>query len=284
MPECFPVPDEEDGAHEEDGEGEKPAQQPTPEPALGPVPGQRRLRLLCYGDSLTAGFHDRFRFSPYGSVLQEMLAPDFDVEIWVCGLSSFSTGRMVRELAAQRVRDGVGRLGKGLGAILAESSSRPFDLVLLMAGTNDLSLLPSSKRAQGQVVRSCDHLKALHAVCHEHKVPTVALSVLPSAITALETVSDLKKDYKRRWKQLNEQLEAWATGSEAREEGVVQFVDTQQLVPFSEDSGHWADDGLHLSAEGSRLLGRGLSSQLAPLLLRLLDGSLQAPRPDTLAD
>lgn len=260
MPQCFPAPSLSLSDREEQ------------------VPGRgRRLRLLAYGDSLTAGYYDHGdRFLPYASVLAELLAPDFDVEVWVCGLSSFTASRMVQGLAQRSLKDGVGRRGQGLQAILAEksSSSNPFfDLVLLMAGTNDLA--SKSERA----VRICNNIKALHAVCHEYNVPTVALSVPPNAVMALQSRSEQKKAYKVRWNQLQEQLEAWATGAGARE-GVAQFVDTQQLVPFSEDSGYWEADGLHLSPEGSRQLGRGLASQLGMLLRGLVERSLRAPQPD----
>merc|ERR1719327_192047 len=96
------------------------------------------LRVLCYGDSLTAGFYAGGRkFSPYGAALEEaMTAQGLDAEVQIMGLSGHQGSQMVAELEAPvTAADITGRRGKGLGHILDEEG--PFDLVILMAGTND---------------------------------------------------------------------------------------------------------------------------------------------------
>ena len=66
------------------------------------------------------------------------------------------------------------RRGQGLGSILEERG--PFDLVLIMAGTNDLAM----GVAPGMVVHS---IQALHAECQMRGVRTVALGVPQSFFT-----------------------------------------------------------------------------------------------------
>ncbi len=45
------------------------------------VPMASQGRVLCYGDSLTAGYHSFGRsFNPYGKRLQSMLGPQFKVK------------------------------------------------------------------------------------------------------------------------------------------------------------------------------------------------------------
>jgi len=235
-----------------------------------------RVRILAYGDSLTAGFCDRGRkFSPYGAALVEALAPEFDAEVWVCGLSGMLAEEMMERLRRKVLRDRFGRQGKGLQYILAEDGK--FDLVIIMAGTNDLA-------TPCRAADVCNSVQALHGACHEFGLRTVALSVPHTRILAkvLEAEAEQKKvhsarrAYAVRWRDTNDMLQKWATGP-GEQDGVVHFVDTSTVMPFSEDSGCWEEDGLHFSPQGSRHLGEALASQLALVLREVLSTGPCAP-------
>jgi len=242
---------------------------PTPVPevpySLEPMPqlfsfpsgsdGTTHLRILAFGDSLTAGFYAfGHLFAPYAKALGTGLLPSIASDIWVCGLSGAKSTEMVNRVQDAKFEDCVGRVGKGIQRVLVDHG--PFDLALIMAGTNDLGT------EDPQIIAA--NLQTLHKVCHRQGVRTVALSVPPSAAaTRIKCIS------KRRMK-VNKILAKWSK-DEGREvgdgTGVASFVDTESIVPFSEQNGFWETDGLHFSRSGSRELGRGLAQLLRPLLV-----------------
>jgi lysophospholipase L1-like esterase len=213
----------------------------------------RAYRILCYGDSLTAGFCANGQlFEPYGRSLAEALSEATDgalCEVSVCGLSGSMATEMVANLDDAAARDVCGIAGKGLRAILRDEVVLP-DLVLIMAGTNDLG---KNRRPEAVL----DDLRQLHAVCHSFGVPTVALPPPPAP-------SQPGTAWDRARRQLHELLAAWARSSEA----VAAFISSDELVPATgRGSGmSWDSDGLHLAPPGSQKLGRLLAPLLAPLL------------------
>mmetsp|Transcript_40022 Transcript_40022/g.127342 ORF Transcript_40022/g.127342 Transcript_40022/m.127342 type:complete len:367 (-) Transcript_40022:294-1394(-) len=212
--------------------------------------GAPRHRILAYGDSLTAGFHNNgIHFAPYAETLVKHLRGDAAAEIWVCGLSGITAKKMSECMDVANICDFVGRKGEGLRHALSEHG--PFSLALIMAGTNDLGRQSPAAIAA--------NIQAMHAACHRAGVRTVVLSVPPNKSTSRSP------KHRASWRQLNAILQDWAQGS-GKAEGVLLFVDTSALVPFSDDSKLWEEDGLHFSAAGSRQLG----SRLAPLLMPLL--------------
>lgn len=230
------------------------------------VNGAARLRILAYGDSLTAGFYnDGDRFAPYGAAMVEALSVcdgGCAVELWMCGLSGLEASEMVVGLDRRVLEDCVDRMGKGLRRILVEHG--PFDVVLIMAGTNDLGDRDIPATAIATTVQ------ALHTACHARGVRTVALSVPPS-ISCQES-----KTYRGRWERLNSLLREWCQGVGATE-GAGLWVDTAEIVPFAEPSEFWEEDGLHFSPEGSNKLGKSLALHLAPFLAALPPPPRAAP-------
>lgn len=232
---------------------------PAPEPDGCTLP--HRQRILAYGDSLTAGYWDNGdRFWPYGAALAEGLLPDVVADVSVCGLSSFTAGELLEDIDSTRIRDGAGRRGVGLRRALLDNG--PFDLVLIMVGTNDLGQPGDPDRIIGDMC-------ALHEACHKAGIGTVALSVPPSG-----AVAELPR-YRKRWQRVNSLLSEWVLSKKG--DGVRLFVDTNALVPFSEGSELWEEDNLHLSKAGSVRLGESL----VPLLKPLLVGQTSAARSCT---
>lgn len=208
--------------------------------ALGVGP---RRRILCYGDSLTAGYCDGGRsFAPYGNALERSLTDAGTAcEVSVCGLSGHTAKRMATELCAANARDICGRVGRGLQRVLDEDASP--DLVVIMAGTNDLGHGTPPEEIVSHVAR-------LHAACHARDIPTVALTAPCPA-----------KDFRDG---LAAELTRWARTVP----NVLACLDTEELVPRGEGSPLWDKDTLHLTPEGSRTLGQRLARHVLPMLRR----------------
>jgi len=197
-------------------------------------------RILCYGDSLTAGFYDNGKhFSPYGDALQEKLnSIGFQCDVSICGLSGYRTDEMIRELHSPVCQDHFGKLGKGLAHILDNEGQ--FDLVILMAGTNDFAPNVNLVSVQARV-------SELHETCHKRGIPTVMLSApcnTPNLRIGLSRV-----------------LGAWAQS----QSHVLAFIDPEDLIP-RRNFNHWEQDQVHFTRAGSRNLGL----QLAPLIAQVL--------------
>lgn len=208
---------------------------------------ERPRRVLCYGDSLTAGFYAGGQlFEPYGRALSEALAEaGAQCNVTWCGLSGHLATQMVEELDEPAVKDILGLPGKGLARILDEDG--PHDLVLIMAGTNDLGRGTSLEVLSGAVAQ-------LHAVCHSRGVPTVALAP-PLSTAALQEWTATRR-------QLAGLMAGWPRGDPR---ACVAFADAEELVP-KWDQALWESDGIHFSAAGSRALGRRLANTVLTLL------------------
>lgn len=209
-------------------------------------------RILCYGDSLTAGFAaNGQQFEPYGRAMSERLAvAGTACEVEVCGLS----GRTAREMVATSctsLTDIVGNKGKGLVRALQEDG--PFDLVLIMAGTNDMG-----HGAKPETI--LQDLQRLHGLCHERGVPTVALAPPPAPVAGAAR------------EQMRQRFVAELRALSRRMDGIVACVDPADIVPANAP-GLWERDGLHFTPAGSRQVGAGLAS-----LALELDSSSQVPR------
>jgi len=232
---------------------------PPPEaqlPAFGPGGGSasRPVRLLCYGDSLTAGYcAGGQRYEPYGRMLGEKLATAIGgaaCVVSVCGHSGHTAAEMVANLDASGVLDVGGVSGKGLGRILDDEAQLPRDLVLIMAGTNDLGKNRSPQAIFGDICR-------LHAACHSRNVQTVAL-VPPEAPCAPR--GSVFEEARQRLRRL---LTDWAGSTQ----GVSAAVDASELMRAVLGAPVWDPDGLHFSPKGSQLVGQRLASIVAPLIL-----------------
>eukprot|EP00405_Crypthecodinium_cohnii_P009874 CAMPEP_0206427142 /NCGR_PEP_ID=MMETSP0324_2-20121206/4844_1 /ASSEMBLY_ACC=CAM_ASM_000836 /TAXON_ID=2866 /ORGANISM="Crypthecodinium cohnii, Strain Seligo" /LENGTH=400 /DNA_ID=CAMNT_0053892325 /DNA_START=192 /DNA_END=1394 /DNA_ORIENTATION=- len=199
----------------------------------------RKTRILCYGDSLTVGFCSGGRvLEPYGRAMSEQLiAAGLEVDIEVCGLSGRTAQEMVTSMQGSLI-DVIGLQGKGLARALAEDG--PYDLVVIMAGTNDMAF-----GSGGDSLLS--NLYQLHSICHSHGTPTVALAPPPAPGKGRE------REIARF--ELAERLKGMASSMP----GVAACMDTSELMPPA-DMTLWDSDGLHFSPAGSCAFGRGLAN------------------------
>lgn len=198
---------------------------------------------LCYGDSLTAGFYANGKhFSPYGNALREALDTlGFQCEVSICGLSGHRADEMVAELSSPMCRDMCGKIGKGLAHIL--DNDGPYDLVILMAGTNDFVPNVNLQSIKSSVCK-------LHDACHIRGVPTVMLTAPINTQHMRVGLCGLLKD--------------WAS----KQSRVLAFVDPEDVMPRSKRA-CWEPDQVHFAPAGSRALGLHLASTITPILRRL---------------
>lgn len=213
------------------------------QPKAGPY------RILCFGDSVTVGFHDNgMGYDPYGRTLADVLNAAGTVACEVCslGLCGLNSQEMLDSKQHRVVKDRVGRYGKGL--LKAVEDDGPFDLVLLLAGTNDIGM-------ERPVDDTFASVRGLHELCAKIGLPTLA--ILPPTVTIGEPRQDLLK--------LQELLRSWARTAEP---APLAMVDSEELVPRSLP-GHWEPEEFHLNPTGSAYLGRQLAPVIGPLLAQL---------------
>uniref|UniRef100_A0A7S2JGA1 SGNH hydrolase-type esterase domain-containing protein n=1 Tax=Haptolina brevifila TaxID=156173 RepID=A0A7S2JGA1_9EUKA len=137
---------------------------PQPVVADRLIPTAKR-RILCYGDSLTAGYITESpytrKYAPWAPVLAEAVGVPCDA----VGASGWTTRDMVKHSDGGN-RDACGEYRKGLCACLAE---RAYSTVIIMGGTNDLGTSSADEISS--------RLLTLHGQCHAAGCRTVALTI-----------------------------------------------------------------------------------------------------------
>jgi lysophospholipase L1-like esterase len=198
------------------------------------------VTIICFGDSLTAGFqsptpeHPGGDETPYGRFLQEWLGPS--VEVRVSGICGELTGEM-----AMRFRRDV-------------LQHRPQHVVLL-GGTNDLGWNARPDDIMRNLIKMYELARASEIIPVPVTVPSVRVEVSgvgPDAEAWLE-------EHLERRRVLNALIRDYALSKR------VPWIDlftatadpeTRQLAaPYS-------NDGLHLTTAGYRLLARLLYDQV----------------------
>jgi len=151
------------------------------------------------------------------------------------------------------VLDIMGRPHKGLDVRLLDEP----DLVIIMAGTNDLAKGFSPEETMTAVAQ-------LHEKCHMLGIKTVA--VAPPAV--------VQHNIMRSREKLAGLLQRW---SQSRAGRVALFIDAEHMVPRSH-SHYWEPDGLHFSPAGSREFGRRLARALRLTLYDLPERQVSGSR------
>lgn len=178
--------------------------------------------ILCFGDSLTQGFcFSQGQLAPYGDRLSQRFK----------GVTVVSDG-----LAGQTTSDLMDRLPELLAAGYYSSAGtpRPFDLVLILGGTNDLRFWHDKET----IFRN---LCALHTEVHRNNYRTAVIT-LPYVRSSSEQE---RVDDNRRW--INASLREFA----AQDPRQRLFIDLAAAIP--QDDAHmelWDADGVHFSLEG----------------------------------
>ena len=196
-------------------------------------------RILCYGDSLTAGTVPLdIALRPYAPHLESSLKErGHNVMVRHRGLPGWTASQMVQDAN-----------GATTGLLTAVRGGMPLKLVIILAGTNDLGYTDDPTVISGNI-------QALHRMCHGEGVPhTLAVGIPPSGYQSMnEEAASLARTVNN---QLNEYCQ-----SESRASFVPFPFD------FAYDDEKWAYDGLHLSAEGYRVLGLSLAPVVEKIII-----------------
>jgi lysophospholipase L1-like esterase len=202
--------------------------------------------ILCYGDSLTAGYCKHgTEFNPYGNTL----AAKSGLPVTTVGMSGWTTQQMVQAAAKQNVEDPVGHSGDGIVTILQK---RQYDLVCLMAGTNDLI----NSFNTGDILVNIETL--VNYCLHANKTTRIVLLTVPASGAELT-----HEAARKRRMVVNHGLVKIASKYSYR----VMLIDTADALP---NPGHrdspaadlWDLDMLRFSAYGSERLGEFVYSTL----------------------
>jgi lysophospholipase L1-like esterase len=198
------------------------------------------VTIICFGDSLTAGFqsptqeHPAGQETPYGLFLQEHLGPS--VEVRVSGICGELTGEM-----AMRFRRDV-------------LEHRPAHVVIL-GGTNDLGWNARPSDIMRNLVKMYELARASEIIPVPVTVPSVRIDVTDGG---REAHAWLEQHLERR-RVLNGSIRDYAASK------LMTCVDlfTASADPeTSQLAAPYSNDGLHLTTAGYRLLARLLYDQV----------------------
>ena len=192
-------------------------------------------RVLCYGDSLTAGTSPPLdALYPYAAVLENAI-----------GSSVLVRHRGIPGATAAMLLQCVDDEQRGLRSLLRKSSP---SLAIILVGTNDLGY-----HSESAIVHA---IRSLHEHSHALSVPTLAVGIPPSAYQAMHSeAAELAN-------QVNRELRAWCEGCEG---GLCAYVD-HPISSWSSEDDRWAPDGLHFSPAGYAAVGEGLAGVVAERL------------------
>ncbi|CAF9940171.1 hypothetical protein IMSHALPRED_001775 [Imshaugia aleurites] len=195
----------------------------------------KSLRILCFGDSLTAGYTSYgWEFHPYAdhlrAGLQHALSTS-DIEIDVAGLSGDQVqGSYLRRIKAK-----------------CANTETPYDWIIIMGGTNDLGW--------GQQPDTIyEGLKKVWKVALDTGANVLALNVLEAAAD---------REGSRR-KLLNEKI---AKADIPPNSYSFDLYNAIRYTDIEEDLRKrlW-DDGLHLTSEGYKVMGDVIAVRMLELL------------------
>jgi lysophospholipase L1-like esterase len=199
-------------------------------------------KIFCFGDSLTAGTSPPLNQDfPYALHLQSTLRNNYPelsgVLVRWKGFPGWTAPNLYRE----------GGLADTMDKI--ESSAGPLDLVIILAGTNDLAFEANSDDIFNSI-------KKLHDIPHGKRVKTLCLGIPPSGWQMQS------KETRDIAKSVNSKLRSWAVNDSC---GLVTFAPFP-IVSYDNSSGCWCGDGLHFSPKGYQFLGENLATIVAKVL------------------
>jgi len=196
--------------------------------------------IVCFGDSLTAGFqaptadNPRGVMTPYGSFLQELIGSV--VRVSVSGVCGELTGEMVTRFRP---------------VVLAQQPTH----VVILGGTNDLGW----NRAPADIMRNL--LEMYELALAEGITP------VPVTVPSVRVGDDLRSEEGRRWfaehldrrRQLNGLILGYAQSKRLAAFDLFAATlepDSQQLAD------RYSNDGLHLTTSGYRLIADRLYQEV----------------------
>ncbi len=210
------------------------------------MPGSPTPLVVCFGDSLTAGFQSptrdnpQGRSTPYGERLQEMLGPA--VQVRMSGICGELTGEMVLRFR----RDVL--------------DHKP-DYVAILGGTNDLgwNALPA------EIMRNLVKLYELTLSAWAIPIPVTVPSIrIEDGQAGREGEAWLAEHLARR-RHLNGLIQEYAGSKNIA--SVDLFEATTEPGTF-QLAAMYSNDGIHLTTAGYRLFAELVARVLKPMLHR----------------
>lgn len=201
---------------------------------------EERVRIICFGDSLTAGFqsptseYPTGQETPYGRFLQEWLGPS--VEIRVSGNCGELTGEMVMRFRRDVLQH------------------RP-DHVVVLGGTNDLGWNAHPADIMRNLVNMYELARASEITPVPVTVPSVRVDIGGGGA---EAGAWLEQHLERR-QVLNGLIQDYAASKDLA--CVDLFAATADPVTYQLGA-PYSNDGLHLTTAGYRLLACLLYDQV----------------------
>ena len=197
------------------------------------------LRILCLGDSLTAGYcNGGFDEKPYSTTLQEALCGIHEVMVEALGFSGWTSEQILENAEASPdrmlLRDGVA-----------------FDVVIVMAGTNDIA----DRRIKIEEITT--NLAKMHVMAQATGAQTIAITIPESH--AQQALADIGV----RWEAANKRIRdlPGIVGGMGGDAARVQVIDSTALIRY-ESNHNWENDGLHMTEEGYAAFGTALAGFL----------------------
>jgi acyl-CoA thioesterase I len=202
--------------------------------------------IVCFGDSLTAGFQSPTkenptgRDTPYGQFLQSYL--DEAVEIRVSGICGELTGEMVTRFQRDVLEH------------------RPA-YVPILGGTNDLGWNASPPEIMRNLITMYERTIASGAV----PIPVTVPSIRVEDTVGSQEGQDWVIEHVARRRQLNQLIHTYADSKQ------LPYVDLFAATAEPE-SGQlafsYSNDGIHLTTEGYRVFAEQVARILRPLVAR----------------
>ncbi|KAL6720504.1 hypothetical protein ACLMJK_002428 [Lecanora helva] len=190
----------------------------------------KSLRILCFGDSLTAGYtKDGYEHYPYADHLRtslEHMLSSPDIEVEVAGLS----GDQVQGNYLRRIK-----------AKCPIARERRYDWVIIMGGTNDLGWGQPPERIY-------EGLKPVWKAALDTGANVLALNVLEVAASSSRAI-DMRNSLNTMIKNHREN----------------RFAIPYKTLDRTKREEIW-DDGLHLTGKGYKLMGDVIAVRLFEIL------------------
>ena len=196
--------------------------------------------ILCFGDSLTAGYqtpspaHPSGQDSPYGYVLQEYLGVRGRVE--VSGICGETTGEMV--LRFRR-------------AVL----ERHPQMVIILGGTNDLGWNADPAEIMRNLIKMYESARASSIVPVPVTVPSIRVDLGGENPDAAAWLAE----HIQRRQRLNALIADYAQRKNLRHVDLFTATAEAESCMLAEP---YSNDGLHLTSSGYRVFGRLVYEEL----------------------
>lgn len=221
------------------------------------------LRVLCYGDSFSAGYctmakrpvpGEGVRGEGYAPALQERLGAllNCTVDVDMQGVNGLTLEQICRSVDREVFGDTLNRQAIGLRPLLRQRG--PYHFAVIGGGVQD--------QVDGVTAqRSAECLKFLGNVCLAHQTPVVLLGMPDGACASFGA-----ERFAARVEQVDGELRRWRELQEERIQNSL-IIKTSALLPYEgPESVMWEKDGTHLTEEGSTELGHRIAHVLEPWL------------------